>query len=262
MSAKIKKAIMELLKLLPYFLSLPKKFYSNYKSQASPGAYKDNFTRWLFLLFRGKIHLIYKAYFNKTLDWKKLDNKAIVELDNTMPFSREGCLLDKVNDLRVRAQVNFISALIHQNNAKKILETGTHKAMFCYVAYLCNSAVTIDTFGNLKESQKAVNILNHKFGEYIRYHLGDTRKTLKDFSPEYQIDFAWVDGGHSLEVCYSDLKNCHRLNIPSIVVDDYKWSGNVKKSVNKFTKEYNYSVQGISNLLDYRGIVHLTRIDK
>jgi len=262
MLSKIKKAINEPSKILPYFLSLPKKSYLNYKSQASPGSRKDNFTRWLFLLLNGKINLIYKAYFDTPFDWNKLDNGLTKKLNATIPLNDEGCLLDKVNDLRVRTQVNFIATLIRQSNAKKILETGTHKAMFCYVAYLCNRVLTIDTFGNLQESQKAVDVLNREFGEYVRYYFGNTRKTLKDFSPEYQIDFAWVDGGHSIEVCFSDLVNCHRLGIPSIAVDDYKWSSRVKSTVHKFSKEYNYSITGTSNFLDYRGIVHLTRNNK
>lgn len=252
----------KLSKLLFYLINQPEKFYSVYLSQASPGPYKNNLTRWLYLLLRGKIGLINQAYSNKSFDWRKIDKKVIAGLNNTMPSNQEGCLLDKVNDLRVKAQVNFISTLIPKNNAKRVLETGTHKAMFCYVAYLCNPAVTIHTFGNLKESQKAVDLLNRKFGEYIQYHFGDSQKTLTDFSPGYPIDFAWVDGGHSLEVCYSDLKNCDRLNIPSIAVDDYKWSDNVRESISKFTKKYNYSIQEISNLLDYRGIVHLIRNNK
>ena len=213
-------------------------------------------------MFSGKINLIYKVYFNKNFDWKKLDNELIEKLNATMPLINEGGLLDKANDLRVRAQVSFLATLIRQSNVKRILEAGTHKAMFCYVAYLCNSAIIIDTFGNLQESQKAVDVLNCEFGKYIRYHLGDTRRTLRDFSPEYQIDFAWVDGGHSFDVCFSDLVNCHRLNIPSIAVDDYKGDDNIKKAVSKFTEEHNYLITGISNLIDYRGIVHLTRKDK
>ena len=261
MLPKIKKANNSLSKILPYFSLLLKRIYSSYKSQAYPGHNKNNFTRWLFLLFRGKIILIYKAYFDKNFNWKKLNNELIDEL-KAIPLGREGCLFDRTNNLRTRTQVNFIAALIRQSNAKRILETGTYKAMFCYAAYLCNSSITIDTFCDSQESQKAVDVLNREFGGYIQFHLGDTRETLKDFSPEHQIDFAWVDGGHSPKVCFSDLVNCHRLSIPSIAVDDYKWSDDVKKTVSKFTKEYDYSIERISNLIDYRGIVHLTRKDK
>lgn len=234
-------------------------FYSSYKTQAIPGSQKNNFTRWLYLLSRAKLNLIYRTYFNTVFDWKKLDVEVIQELNNTMPSNYEGCLLDKVNDLRTRTQVNFLISILKQINAKKILEVGTHKAMFCYVVHLHDNSITIDTFGNLPESQKAVDILNRKYGEYTRYYFGNSEQTLKDFSPNYQIDFAWIDGSHDYEVCMSDLVNCDRLKISNIAVDDYKWSEDVKKSVNEFVEKYNYSIAGISNFIDYRGIVHLTR---
>ena len=204
--------------------------------------------------------MIYKTYFNTVFDWKRIDTEIVNELNDTMPSNQEGCLLDKVNDLRTRSQVNFLVSILKQINAKKILEIGTHKAMFCYVVHLCDDSVTIDTFGNLTESQKAVDILNHKYGEYIHYHLGDSKHTLKDFAPNYKIDFSWVDGGHHYEVCMSDLVNCDRLGILDIAVDDYKWSNDVKKAVNEFVGKYNYLIAGISNLIDYRGIVHLKKI--
>lgn len=235
-------------------------FYRSYKTQALPGSQKNNFTRWLYLLSRGKANLIYKAYFNTAFDWKKLDIEVVNKLKNTMPSNYEGCLLDKVNDLRTRTQVNFFVSILKQINAKKILEFGTHKAMFCYVVHLYCNSIAIDTFGNLPDSQKAVDILNRKYGEYIHYHFGNSKQTLKDFSPNYQIDFAWVDGSHHYEVCMSDLVNCDRLKILNIAVDDYNWSNDVKKAVAEFVEKYNYSIAGISNFIDYRGIVHLARI--
>ena len=234
-------------------------FYRSYKTQAYPGDQKNNFTRWLYLLSRGKVNLIYKAYLNTAFDWKQLDTETVNKLNNTMPSNPEGCLLDKVNDLRARTQISFLVSILKQINAKKMLEIGTHKAMFCYVVHLYDSSITIDTFGNLPESQKAVDILNSKFGEYIHYYLGNSRQTLKNFSPNYQIDFAWVDGSHYYEVLMSDLFNCDRLKILNIAVDDYKWSNDVKKAVDEFVEKYNYSITGISDLIDYRGIVHLTR---
>lgn len=235
-------------------------FYRSFTTQAFPGSQRNNFTRWLYLLSRAKVNLIYKAYFNTAFDWKKLDAEVVHKLNNTMPLNYEGCLLDKVNDLRTRTQVNFLVSILEQINAQKILEVGTHKAMFCYVVHLYDNSITIDTFGNLPESQKAVDILNRKYGEYTHYHFGNSKQTLKDFSPNYQIDFAWVDGSHHYEVCMSDLVNCDRLKIPNIAVDDYKWSKDVKKAVGEFVEKYNYSIAGISNFIDYRGIIHLTRI--
>ncbi|PIW40513.1 MAG: hypothetical protein COW22_01360, partial [Chloroflexi bacterium CG15_BIG_FIL_POST_REV_8_21_14_020_46_15] len=56
----------------------------------------------------------------------------------------------------------------------------------------------------------------------------------------------------------SDLVNCARLGTPSIVVDDYKWSKDVKAAVDEFLIQYHYSIDSISNIVDYRGIVYLS----
>jgi len=244
------------------FLTAPVRLLRYYKEQAYPGSYKDNFTRWLYLLFNGRGDLIFKAYFNTAFNFSKIDVKLIKELRGTMPLNDEGYLFDGINSLRTRTQIILLASIIKQINAKRILETGTHTAMFCYMVYLCDSSISIDTFGDIAVSQENVNILNQKFGEYIKYHLGDSRITLKSFSPECKIDFAWIDGGHSFEVCMSDLLNCYRLGIPSIAVDDYKWENgvnDVKRAVDEFIEKYNYSISGISNLADYRGIVYLTK---
>jgi hypothetical protein len=247
----------------PVILLINFRYYrQEYKKQAYPGSYRNNFTRWLYLLFKGKVDLIYKAYFDTAFNFGKIDIKIIKRLQETMPLDDEGCLFDGINSLRTRTQIIFLASIIKQINAKGVLETGTHKAMFCYIAYLCDSSISIDTFGNLPASQENVGILNQKYGKYIEYHLGDSKITLKDFSPGYQIDFAWVDGGHSFETCLSDLVNCSRLGIPSIAVDDYKWDNNVKRAVEEFVEKYNYSISGISNLADHRGIVYLTKNKK
>ena len=84
-------------------------------------------------------------------------------------------------------------------------------------------------------------------------------QTLSSFSPDYRIDFAWIDGGHSFETCISDLINCARLKIFTIAIDDYKWVGDVKKAVDEFIEKYDYAIENISNFADYRGIVHLVK---
>lgn len=234
-------------------------YYRGYKQQAYPGDFKDNLTRWFYLLFRGRVDLIYKAYFDTAFKFAKIDIEIIKRLNDTITYSSDGCLLDNIGELRTRTQVNFIASIIKQRNVKRILETGTHKAMFCYIAYLCNNLVSVDTFGNLPESVKAVEALNQKYGGYIQFHLGDSSQTLNDFAPNYQFDFAWVDGGHSFEICLNDLSNCARLEIPNIAVDDYKCRDDVKKAVTEFVKKYDYSIANITNLVDYRGIVHLVK---
>jgi len=58
---------------------------------------------------------------------------------------------------------------------------------------------------------------------------GNTRETLKDFKEP--IDFAWIDGGHSVETIRSDWENVQRLLLPGAAVffDDY-YTGNIDVS--------------------------------
>jgi hypothetical protein len=234
-------------------------FRDNLKNQSQPGAHKDNVTRWCYLFSHGKIRHLWRAYVRPLFNWGKLDHDVIRALSNTIPDNYEGCLLDQPYDLRVRSQVNFIASILEEAHPKRILETGTHKAMFCYIVHLYDDSARIDTFGNLDESRRSVDVLNKRYGEYIRYHLGDSRNTLAQFSPAYPVDFAWIDGGHSYEVCKSDLFHCDRLQIPHIAIDDYKWIEEVKRAVHDFVGEGRYSLVSISDVLDYRGIAYLRR---
>lgn len=65
---------------------------------------------------------------------------------------------------------------------------------------------------------------------------GDTRVTLKRIDRiTPPIDFAWIDGGHSVETITSDWSNIHRLVRPGgvIMLDDY-YSG----VSDEFTKKF------------------------
>ena len=59
-------------------------------------------------------------------------------------------------------------------------------------------------------------------------------ETLSEFDPEdLTFDMAWVDGGHTQDVAYSDLINCARLNIPEILIDDVDMAP-VSSALNQF----------------------------
>jgi len=193
-------------------------------------------------------------------DLKGYDEAVVEKLRNIFQ-NGEGYLLD--HDNNITEQTRFLIKLFEKITPKRILEIGTHKGTFCYFVHLYYPRITIDTFGNLLESKRAVDFLNKLFGKYINYYYGNSRTTLSDFNPPYSIDFAWVDGGHSYEVCIGDLRNCERLNIHHIAVDDYQkklqWS--VKKPVDDFIKHSKYELGGKSDFSkDSRGIVYLRKI--
>ncbi len=232
-----------------------------------------------FRKYIGKLKLSYWLRFGKTSCWDKIDYIVVNELLDSIPHRSEGGLLsgedgaaifkkesvkrdffDSPQLLCACEQIRFLTSIFNRIRPRRILEVGTHMGMFDYVIHLYDKNIGIDTFGNLPESQRSINILNEKFGRYINFHLGDSRQTLKDFLPKEHFDFAWVDGGHAYDVCTSDLVNCDRLGILNIGVDDYLRDEDVRRAVHDFTSRFNYVIAGKSNpALDGRGIVILRK---
>jgi hypothetical protein len=107
---------------------------------------KSNMDNWLYLVRKCQVKPIVSKFLMPGFDFKSVDERVVDALHRAIPSNTEGCLLDEnLNDLRVRSQICFISAAIRERQPKRLLETGTHKAMFCYLAHLCAPEVKIDT---------------------------------------------------------------------------------------------------------------------
>ena len=146
------------------------------------------------------------------------------------------------NNERVESQIEFVCNALTSFGATRVLETGTYRGEFAYFLKLVlPDLVSVDTFDIDSNSSGCVDFLNQHFGEYITFRLGDTVKTLAAFNPDYHLDFAWVDGGHSERICISDLKNCARLGIDTICIDDL-YIGGVNSAVEKFLELGDYVV--------------------
>lgn len=184
-------------------------------------------------------------------------SKDIMNRLNGMFVQIEGSTFQNAKEQTI-IQTTFIGDILNSISPKVIIETGTHKANFDYFVKLICPEIEIITFGNNAQSQDCVNLLNNEFGKYISFILGDSTKTFSAFTTTKNIDFAWVDGGHSYKICMSDLKNCERLNIPHICVDDYNRL--VKKPVTDFVQNSDYKLIKIST--DIRGIAYLAKEDK
>lgn len=140
-----------------------------------------------------------------------------------------------------------------------LLETGTNKAQFCYIVKLLFPQCRITTFDVHDWCQEMVNMVLEETGtEDITFVCGNTLETMKQINNSF--DCAWIDGGHSYEVCLSDLKECDRLGIKNILVDDWTFCGDVKIAVLDFTKEGKYKIVGES--MDSPGIVELELIEQ
>lgn len=135
-----------------------------------------------------------------------------------------------------------------------LLETGTNKAQFCYIVKLLFPNCKITTLDIHEWCQEMVNmVLEETNTEGIAFIQGDTRNTLKTIDDSF--DCAWIDGGHSYEICLSDLRECNRLGIPHLLVDDWVFCADVKTAVMDFVKETKYEI--VDTSMDSPGIVEL-----
>lgn len=158
--------------------------------------------------------------------------------------------------LQVPEQWIFLGEQLLKLKPKRILETGTHLGGFVVFAKLILPNVKIVTFGNRESSGKCVEIINAEFGEdFAVFIQGDTKETLPAYAD--QFDFAWIDGGHSLEVCGNDLAQCARLKIPILALDDVYGCPGVWPAIGNFLKSGEY--HAVDSSADDRGILILER---
>ena len=122
---------------------------------------------------------------------------------------------------------------------RSILEIGTwngHRALQMLMLSPGATYYGFDLFedGDEKTDAEEKNVKPHHSlkavsarleGYKFQLHKGNTRETLKAFNEP--IDFAWSDGGHSVETIRSDWENVKRLLVPGAAVffDDYYTGG-------------------------------------
>lgn len=134
-------------------------------------------------------------------------------------------------------QIEFHEKILNQIKPKYILETGTHKANYCYLAKVNVPDVKICTFGIDPENKICVDILNKHFNQdYIKFTEGNSVKTLSDEKSDVCFDLAWID------VALSDLNNCKRLGIKKILIDDTSFP-EVFDAVKTFVSSSNYEIK-------------------
>ena len=101
-------------------------------------------------------------------------------------------------------------------------------------------------------SLKSVQKLLKKYNNNIKLIAGDTNSVLKEIDLK-NIDFVFLDGGHSYQTVYNDLTNLYvhmKDNKKIILCDDYgseSYIPEVEKAINDFTKQKNLRLNLIEN---------------
>jgi len=183
-----------------------------------------------------------------------------VSLDGSTFYYDSGDVSGDLDSMRV--QVLSHVQVLEEVKPKRILEIGTHKAQYCYLAKKVLPEVQIVTFGIDSPSQTCVDMVNEYYGEnFIDFHCGDSVEILSEYTTDKQFDLAWVDGGHSYDVASSDLANCARLGIDTILLDDTRtYPDRVGRAMVDFISKYGYNL--ISTSDDCRGIAWLEKKDE
>ena len=101
-------------------------------------------------------------------------------------------------------------------------------------------------------SLKSVQKLLKKYNNNIKLIAGDTNSVLKEIDLK-NIDFVFLDGGHSYQTVYNDLTNLyeHMKNKKKVILcDDYgseSYIPEVEKAINDFRKKNNLQLNLIEN---------------
>jgi hypothetical protein len=193
---------------------------------------------------------------------KIVSSPIYTKLIGGLPTTEGGLLFDQDESGRL-SQLTLLSNIIKAVKPTKILETGTQRYFFTLFLSNLIETFSIVTFDQDERCLKLYDTIKDHVGKTvdITFHCGDSRETLPYYKEELKdVDLAWVDGGHSYEVCYEDLKNVGELKIPYILVDDSKMDS-VDRAIKKFLSVNNkyYRIPNPYGIYDYRGITVLRR---
>ncbi|MDC0418555.1 class I SAM-dependent methyltransferase [Pelagibacteraceae bacterium] len=98
----------------------------------------------------------------------------------------------------------------------------------------------------------SVQKLLRKYNNSVKLIAGDTNSILKTIDLK-NLDFVFLDGGHSYQTVYSDLSNLYEQMKDKqkvILCDDYgkeSYIPDVEKAINDFTNRYNLKLNLIEN---------------
>jgi predicted O-methyltransferase YrrM len=136
---------------------------------------------------------------------------------------------------------NYIENLLSQLRPKSILEVGTWKgkrAIKMCKAAGCNKYIGFDMFEDATPETDKIELnvkphfhINEVYKRLEEHAIeailikGNTRETLPEFVGLFsgKVDFAFIDGGHSVETIRSDWENVKKLMNPGgvVIFDDY-----------------------------------------
>lgn len=126
------------------------------------------------------------------------------------------------------AQYKTLHYLAAKSFVNSICETGFNygHSSFAFITAKTGNKVLSFDIGKHDNTIPLMKYMKKTYPNNFRYVIGDSTKTIITFvneNPSYKCDMIFVDGGHTYEVAYSDLKSFKRLSEANniVVLDDY-----------------------------------------
>jgi len=139
---------------------------------------------------------------------------------------------------------------------KSILETGTNSGIFGFLCYkFLGNDFELTTIDCEPNSEICVDKVNEYFdNNLVEFHEMDIFNDIKNFDIEKELDFAFLDSGHDIEILTAEIEFVLRKNIPVIAFDDYSLP-QVDEMIKKFlTDNTNYQLVDVFNGISGSGM--------
>ena len=169
-------------------------------------------------------------------------------------------LLDAVRTLQPRSILEI--GTWNGNRALQMLMLSPGATYYGFDLFEDATDKTDEEEKNVKPHHSVKTVSARLEGFKFKLHKGNTRETLKAFNEP--IDFAWIDGGHSVETIRSDWENVRRVLKPGAAVffDDY-YSGGIDTELygcNKVVEEWPHLVLPAKDPVIPSGWVQMVKV--
>jgi len=211
--------------------------------------------------------------FEETLDWAFNGNLMIAyvhglrrqglyrQLADSYQTRSQG-VLEHGDDRTRAAQVQILRAELARSRARRIIESGTNKALLGYLLSHLGTNITLFSFDRDQRCQEAVEILNRsQTNVRTIVTVGDTKQTLAEFN-QTDIDLGWIQGQPDFATVLSDIEHAMRLHVRTILINDTKIVSEVAAAVEEalaLHREYLSQIPPLGKY-DSRGLLVLYRM--
>jgi hypothetical protein len=176
--------------------------------------------------------------------------------DNRWAFRGHGGTLSVENYPSSLLNIKNWEYIFDKYKPKSILETGTNSAIFGFMCYkFLGNDFELTTIDCEPNSEICVDKVNEYFdNNLVEFHEMDIFNDIKNFDIEKELDFAFLDSGHDIEILTAEIEFVLRKNIPVIAFDDYSLP-QVDEMIKKFlTDNTNYQLVDVFNGISGSGM--------